>query len=245
VVRVLDAHARHAYLNAAELMAYANEVSCGIVDQTQADHDEQMRLGYEAGLLAGRAAALEESLKARAERDAALLSLGPRLATLVTRVVTALLGETPEVERVASLVTQALRQLRAVSGRVGIRVHPRHCAHVEQELARWQASYPDAAFAVIGDAQMSTDGCRVEAAGGAIEGAFEAQLAALETALGISPETGPEIALDLAPNFASDHAPDLAPEIGSGLSPDIVPGGVPENLHGGTPDVPRNRGSHV
>jgi flagellar biosynthesis/type III secretory pathway protein FliH len=153
--------------------------------------EEARRRGHAEGLAAGREAALAEMtdvlVAARADAEEVRRSSRDAAAKLGRRMAEKIVGRTLELHPtlLAEMAAAALAASRVRSGPVVLRVHPEDVAIVEQErprlVARLAASVE---LRMVGDATVGRHGCVVESPTGRLDARLEAQLDALEGALG-------------------------------------------------------------
>jgi flagellar biosynthesis/type III secretory pathway protein FliH len=151
---------------------------------------EAERRGFEAGLAAGREAALAEvsetvaaaqayagSVRARAGEQALLLA-----RRMAEKIVGRALDLDPAV--MADIVGRALAASRASAGTVVLRVHPEDLATALAERPRW-AERLDAAIQlrVVPDPTVGRAGCVVETPVGRLDARLSSQLDAFERAV--------------------------------------------------------------
>ncbi|HXU80461.1 MAG TPA: FliH/SctL family protein [Polyangia bacterium] len=150
------------------------------------DPDAERR-GYQAGLAAGREAALAEATallaSARAEAEEARQQARDAAVVLARRMAAKIVGHAVEVapEVMGEIAAQALAASRAKAGAVVLRVHPEDLAAVEASRARW--GHGALVVQVVADGGVGRHGCVVETPAGRVDARLASQLAALEQAL--------------------------------------------------------------
>jgi len=143
--------------------------------------------GYEAGLAAGREAALAEATAlmaaARADAEEARAQARDAAIVLARRMAAKIVGHAVDVapEVMGDIAAQALAASRAKAGAVVLRVHPDDLAAVEQARGRWGSGA--LVVRLVADAGVGRHGCVVETPAGRVDARLESQLAALERAL--------------------------------------------------------------
>jgi type III secretion protein L len=156
----------------------------GVVSPVDAKPDGR---DYQAGLAAGREAALAELTEvlvaARAEAEEARTLARDAAVVLARRMAAKVVGHAVEVsaEVMGDIAAQALAASRAKAGTVVLRVHPADVAAVEQARAGWGTGA--VVVRVVPDGGVGRHGCVVETPAGRVDARLESQLAALERAL--------------------------------------------------------------
>jgi type III secretion protein L len=142
---------------------------------------------YEAGLAAGREAALAELTalvaSARADAEEARVQARDAAVVLARRMASKIVGHAVDVapEVMGDIAAQALAASRAKAGAVVLRVHPEDLDAVEQARGRWGGG--SVVVRLVPDPAVGRHGCVVETPSGRVDARLESQLAALERAL--------------------------------------------------------------
>lgn len=109
--------------------------------------------------------------------------LQSELNGLVLQIVRRLLGEIDCAERAGILVREGLARIAKLQGDIAIHVNPALSERVAADIAQWQAACPEASLAVVPNAEMELDACRIIFPSGRVDGNLRRQLEALEAAL--------------------------------------------------------------
>ena len=138
--------------------------------------------GREAGEAEGRRAAAALMAETLAATHGYIHDAQQRLADIVLGAVRRILGEFDDEELVLRLVRQLVREAESES-RVRIRVSPSRLAAVRDGARALQAEFGVELIDVVADADVDSDGCRMETPRGFVNTGIAAQLDALRTAL--------------------------------------------------------------
>jgi type III secretion protein L len=119
-----------------------------------------------------------------ARADAWFGQVEDRLVMLVTQAIRKIVQGYDERDRVVHSLRSALAVVRNQK-QITVRVHPDRLDDVKARTHELAADYPGAGLLdVVADARVAADACVIESEIGIVEAGTEAQLAALEAALG-------------------------------------------------------------
>lgn len=179
--RVLRASELNLLTHAKDLVGRAREIAEDTIAWGDHGYRKAFAAGYEAGIKQAAEQALRESLEVTELRLAELRATEQHVCTLVLEVISRVICEMDDVERIERIVRQGLRQLEASHGAVRVIVATELACRLSAQIPQWRATWPRLEFQLEADAGLSNMQCRIETANGSVVGDLEDVLKVLST----------------------------------------------------------------
>ena len=172
-----------ATLDADGIVASAKEQADAIILSAKKEFEEQKRLGFQQGLMAGRAEVAEEMVSSVSRTVDYFSKLESQLVELVTSAVRKVIGDVDDRERIVKITRHALSVARNQS-KVTVRVAPEDFESVQSQTNEIIRPYPAVQFLdVVADRRLEPGSCILETDVGVVDASVDVQLKAIENSL--------------------------------------------------------------
>ncbi|WP_322881652.1 HrpE/YscL family type III secretion apparatus protein [Pandoraea sputorum] len=179
--RVLRASELNLLTHAKDLVGRARDIAENTIAWGDHGYRKAFAAGYEAGMKQAAEQALRESLEMTELRMAELRATEQHVCELVLEVISRVLCEMDDYERIERIVRQGLRQLEASHGTVRVIVATELASRLSAKIPQWRAIWPRLEFQLEADAGLGKMQCRIETANGSVVGDLENVLEVLRT----------------------------------------------------------------
>jgi type III secretion protein L len=178
--KVLKQHEYAALLDATSILGTAQEERARLLEDAQAQREQQLKAGYDAGYEKGQREAATRLYADALANARALAAMKQLMAELVTRTVRELAADLPR----DAIYAKAFARIEALVEHepvLTVRIAPQQVADLERVLDTMTDG--TRRVRVVPDANLSEDALVVETASGVVEAGIDTQLAALHAAL--------------------------------------------------------------
>lgn len=181
--KIIKASDYAAWLDANQLISATLEETDRIHDRAQEEAEAIRQKAYKEGLARGRAAMARQMLEVISQTSTYLQEFEDRIVATVLLSVRKIIGELPDSERMARMVSQALGVVRRQQ-RVIIRVAPAQEQEVAAQVKALAAPWPSIRHLdVVPDINLNPGTCVLESDLGLVEASVDGQLKVLESVL--------------------------------------------------------------
>ena len=178
--KVLKAKDYVTYLEAADIIASAEQKAAEIIEAGKNAYERQKQQGYEDGVAESKLDQTDQMLKVVSRTINYLSDIEKAMADILMTGVKKIIGEFDQEELAVNLVRNALQHVRNEK-QVTIRIPPSQYKMVKAKLNDILAEYKGVGFIdLVADQRLSTGDCIMESEIGVVDASVDLQIKALQ-----------------------------------------------------------------